>query len=127
MRGDKQPALVSLDAFPPHVREKVEAEAITSGGGLTVSCVEFLEKLGFNDAERALLIERLEGTGRVKLAERIGTRTVERLRKTIQRKLARLRGRDLKPTEVTTILRADPSRTMLLERFHSGGMVWRPK
>ena len=115
--------LVSLDALSGHVRDKLEAQA-SSEAALEIDWVGLLETLGFEAGERSLLLARIEDVGRTRLAKQLGSRAVERTRRAVSRKLKRLRG-GVDFTAAVTILRADPSRTMLLERFASGVRVWR--
>jgi len=110
----------------PTREEVMEWRIWRAGGGaaLEVDWPGLLRSLGFNEQERSLLLSRLEGEGRIQVAERLGgQKVVERLRKAVSRRLARLRGRDV--TAAITVLRTDPSRTMILERLHNGGLVWK--
>ncbi|MEK7751705.1 MAG: hypothetical protein AAB654_07295 [Acidobacteriota bacterium] len=115
--------MVCLDALEPWQRDKLEYDA----GGEARLCIDWralLATLGFDSGERTLLLGRLAGEGRVKLAERMGKQVVERARKGISRKLKRLRASRVDVTEATTILRSDPSRTAVQVRLHGGGVLW---
>jgi len=114
-----------MDDDTPTPEEIIEWRLWRASGGaaLEVDWPALFHSLGFNEQERSLLLSRLKGEGRVHLARRLGSRTVEKLRRAVNRRLRRLRGLDL--SAAVTILRSDPSRTMLLERLESGGLVWR--